>query len=129
MDGALLGVGSLWQKIVVLSLFCNLLLSWDNQVQMILPILEFHWCARDRGSWDSSSCWKFDEQASSWIFRMRVVSYHLWRRNQWWKKGMFPTHRATNYVPELIEDLFVTTQTIAVINIEPPSPSYLSSFV
>lgn len=27
MDGALLAVGSLWQKIVVLSLFCNLLLS------------------------------------------------------------------------------------------------------
>jgi hypothetical protein len=27
MDGALLAVGSLWQKIVVLSFFCNLVLS------------------------------------------------------------------------------------------------------
>jgi hypothetical protein len=32
MDGALLAVSSLWQKIVVLSLFCNLFLSRDSHV-------------------------------------------------------------------------------------------------
>jgi hypothetical protein len=59
---------------VVLSLFCNLLLSLrqssvDDTTHPWVPLM----CKRQK-SWDSSSCWKFDEQASLWIFGMRVVS-------------------------------------------------------
>lgn len=88
MDGALLAVGftlakncgfkSLLQPIIIVLRQSSV----DDTTHPWVPLM----CKRQR-SWDSSSCWKFDEQASLWIFGMRVVSSSMKAQSVMQKKA------------------------------------------